>query len=56
MRLLDNIKYTKIHIIEAPEEERKGPEKISEDILDENFPNMGKKTLTQVQEAQRTPS
>ena len=33
----------------------KGPEKISEEIIVENFPNMGKEIATQVQEAQRVP-
>ena len=30
----------------------KGPEKIFEEIIVENFPNMGKEIVTQVQEAQ----
>ena len=30
----------------------KGPEKIFEDIIAENLPNMGKKIINQVQEAQ----
>ena len=38
----------------VPEEE-KGPEKIFEEIRVENFPNMGKEIVTQVQEAQRVP-
>ena len=33
----------------------KGPEKIFEEIIIENFPNMGKEIATQVQEAQRVP-
>ena len=33
----------------------KGPEKIFEEIIVENFPNMGKEIATQVQEAQRVP-
>ena len=32
-----------------------GPEKIFEEIIAENFPNMGKETVNQVQEAQRVP-
>ena len=53
----DNIKYTNICIIGVPEgeEREKGPEKIFEEIITENFPNMGKETLTQVEEAQRRP-
>ena len=33
----------------------KGYEKIFEDIIVENFPNMGKEIASQVQEAQRVP-
>ena len=55
--LWDNIKYNNIHIIGVPEgeEREKGPEKIFEEIVVENFPNMGKEIATQVQEAQRVP-
>ena len=53
----DNIKYTNIQIIGVPEEEqkKKGYEKISEDIIVENFPNMEKEIVNQVQEVQRVP-
>ena len=53
--LWDNIKHTNIHIIGVPEgeERERGLEKIFEDIIAENFPNMGK--VNQVQEAQRVP-
>ena len=37
------------------EEREKGPEKIFEEIIVENFPNMGKEIATQLQEAQRVP-
>ena len=33
------------------EEREKGPEKIFEEIVAENFPNMGKEVVCQVQEA-----
>ena len=48
--LWDNIKHTNIHIIGVPEgeEREKGPEKIFEEIIVENFPNMGKEITTQV--------
>ena len=48
--LWDNIKRTNIWIIGAPEEEKKkGTEKIFEEIIVENFPNMGKEIVNQVQ-------
>ena len=51
--LWDNTKPTNIHIIGVPEgeEREKGPEKIFEEIIAENFPNMGKDIGNQVQEA-----
>ena len=36
-------------------EREKGPEKIFEEIIVENLPNMGKEIATQVQEAQTVP-
>ena len=55
--LWDNIKHTNIRIIGVPEEEekKKGTEKIFEGITVENFPNMEKEIVNQVQEAQRVP-
>ena len=48
--LWENIKYTNIRIIGVPEEEKnKGTEKIFEEIIIENFPNMGKEIVNQVQ-------
>ena len=48
---------TNIRIIGVPEgeEREKGPEKIFEEIIVKNFPNMGKEIATQVEEAQRVP-
>ena len=48
--LWDNIKCTNIRIIGVPEEEekKKGTEKIFEEIIAENFPNMGKEIVNQV--------
>ena len=41
--LWDNVKHTNIQIIGVPEEEKKkGYEKIFEEIIVENFPNMEK--------------
>ena len=55
--LWDNIKCTNIRIVGVPEEEekKKGTEKIFEEILVKNFPNMGKEIVNQVQEVQRVP-
>ena len=55
--LWDHIKCTNIQIIGIPEEEekKKGYEKIFEEIIVENFPNMEKEIANQVQEAQRVP-
>ena len=52
--LWDNIKCTNIQIIGIPkEEEKKDYKKIFEEIIVENFHNMGKEIVNQVQEAQR---
>ena len=55
--LWDNTKHTNIRIIGVPEEEekKKVSEKIFEEIIVKNFPNMGKEIVNQVQEAQRVP-
>ena len=55
--LWDNIKCTNIQIIGVPEEEekKKGYEKIFEEIIVKNFPNMEKEIVNQIQEAQRVP-
>ena len=52
--LWDNIKCTNIQIIGVPEEEekKKGYEKIFEEIIVENFPNMEKEIVNHVQEVQ----
>ena len=55
--LWDNVKCPNIRIIGVPEEEdKKGHEKILEEIIAENFPKMGKEIATQVQETQRVPN
>ena len=55
--LWDNIKCTKIRIIGVTEEaeEKKGYEKIFEEIIVENFPNIEKEIVNQVHKAQRVP-
>ena len=49
--LWDNIKRNNIRIVGVPEgeEREKAPEKIFEEIIVKNFPNMGKEIATQVQ-------
>ena len=56
--LWDNIKCMNIGTIGVPEaeEREKGPEKTFEEIVVENFPNVGKEIINQVQEAQKVPS
>ena len=53
----DNIKHTNIRSIGVPEEKEKKKwlKEILEDFIVENFPNMGKEIVNQVQEAQRVP-
>ena len=55
--LWDNIKCTSIRIIGVPEEgeKKKVYEKIFEEVIIENFPNMEKGMVNQVQEVQRVP-
>ena len=50
--LWDNIKCTNIWVVGIPEEEEKkhDTEKIFEEIIVENSPNMGKETVNQIQE------
>ena len=52
--LWDNIKRTNVRIIEVPEgeEREKGPEKIFEEIIAEEFLNMGKEIVNQVLETE----
>ena len=54
----DNVKCPNIHIIgvSEDEDEKKGHEKIHEEIIVKNFLEMGKEITTQVPETQRVPS
>ena len=55
--LWDNIKCTNIWIIgvQEKEEKKKGYKKNFEEMIVENFPNMGKEIVNQIQEVQRVP-
>ena len=50
--LWNNIKHTNIRIIGVPEGEEREGKKILEEIIVENFPNMGKEIATQDEEVQ----
>ena len=56
--LQDNMKQNNIHIIEIPEgeEEKQGIENLFERVMMENFPNLMREKVTQIQETQRVPS
>ena len=43
------------HLYYSGARREKGTEKLFQEIIAENFPNMGKEPLTQIQEAQRVP-
>ena len=49
--------WNNIHIIRIPEEEEreKEAEGVPEQIIAENFPDLGKEIGIEIQEAQRTP-
>ena len=51
----DNVKHNKICIIGIPEgeEEEKGIENLFEKVMLENFPNLMREKVTQIQETQR---
>ncbi|KAF0872266.1 LORF1 protein, partial [Crocuta crocuta] len=56
--LSDTIKWNNIHPCNRNSRrgrEREGTEGVLEQIIAENFPNLGKETDTEIQEAQRTP-
>ena len=55
--LWDNIKRTNISIIGVPkgEEREKGAKKVFEEVIDKNFPNLGKEALIQFEKAHRIP-
>ena len=53
----DNMKRNNIHIIGIPEgeEEEQGIENLFEKVMMENFPNLMRGKVTQIQEIQRVP-
>ena len=55
--LSDTLKRNNIRIIGIPEEDErgKGAEGVLEEIIAENFPELGKEKGIEIQEAQRTP-
>ena len=54
----DNMKRNNIHITSIPEgeEEDQGIEDLFEKLMMENFPNLMRETVTQIQESQRVPN
>ena len=53
----DNMKHNNIHIIGIPEGEEKeqGIENLFEKVMMENFPNLMREKVAQIQEAHRVP-
>ena len=53
----DNMKHNNIRIIGIPEgeEEEQGIENLLEKVMVENFPNLMREKVTQIQETQRIP-
>ena len=52
----DSLRRKNLHLVGVPEDIRKRwPESIFEQIIAENFPNLGKETGIQIQEIERTP-
>ena len=54
----DNMKHNNIHVIGIPEgeEEEQGVENLFEKVMMENFPNLMREKVTQIQETQRVPN
>ena len=52
------MKHNNIHIIGIPEgeEEEQGIDNLFEKVMMENFPNLMKEKVTQIQESQRVPN
>ena len=54
----DNMKHNNIHIIGIPEgeEEEQGIENLFEKVMMENFPDLMREKVTQIQETQKVPN
>ena len=54
----DNMKCNNIHVIRIPdrEEEKQGIENLFEKVMMENFPNLMREKVTQIQKTQKVPS
>ena len=55
--LNDSLRRKNLHIIRVPENTKRarGPESKFEQIIAENFPNLGRETGIQIQEIERSP-
>ena len=54
--LQGNMKRNNICIIGIPEEEEQGVENLFEKVMMENYPNLMRGKVTQIQESQRVPT
>ena len=55
-KMQDDMKHNNIHIIGIPVEEQQGIQNLLEKVTMENFPNLMREKVTQIQETQRVPS
>ena len=57
-KLQNNMKHNNIHIRGTPEgeEQEQGTENLFEKVMMENFPNLRREKVTQIQETQRVPN
>ena len=55
--IIDSLRNKNLRLIGVPEdaERDRGPEYVFEQILAENFPNLGRETGIQIQEIERSP-
>ena len=54
-RINDSLRRKNIGLIGIPEKTQRGPQSIFEQIIAENFPNLGKETGIKIQEIERNP-